>query len=103
MYTQYFLRFSSQEEFHQEMINADYYLEESEQYKPPGLGSAIDIIGDIYNGDAIFNENGELIQEPTKLDGYHVNLILPENVSLDESLNNYIVTPLNPYRVFFGY
>lgn len=59
----------------------------------------IDVVGDIWNTDAVYNEEtGETITPPTKKDGYHINIILKGD--LPEALKEFIVTPSNPYRVF---
>lgn len=107
MYTQYFLRFATQEEFQQKMTELGYLVEipetETTYYQLPGLGSAIDIVGDIYNNDAVFDENGNLIQEATKMNGYHINMLLSNEETLNESLTEFLVTPTQPHRIFLGY
>lgn len=102
MYTQYFLRFTSKEEAEQKLTEVGYSstnpeTEETYYHTPPHTGD-IDIIGDIYNNDAVFDEEGNLITPATKLDGYHLNIIL--NVELPQELNEYLVHPELPYRVF---
>lgn len=102
MYTQYFLRFTSKEEAEQKLTEVGYSstnpeTEKTYYHTPPHTGD-IDIIGDIYNNDAVFDEEGNLITPATKLDGYHLNIIL--NVELPETLNEYLVHPELPYRVF---
>ena len=44
--------------------------------------------------------NGEIevITPPTKMEGYHVNIILEG--ALPEALQEFVVTPSSPYRVF---
>lgn len=59
---------------------------------------ALDVIGLIYEGGTHDPETGEVITPPTLLPGWHVNFI----GVLPESWLQYVVTPLQPYRVFFG-
>jgi len=58
---------------------------------------AIDIIGDIYEG-GVYGSDGEVIEAPTLLDGFHVNMV----GSLPASWEEYTVAPNSPSRVFFG-
>jgi len=39
-----------------------------------------------------------VVSEPTKKDGWHINVILQG--ALPEALEEFVVTPANPYRVF---
>ena len=55
---------------------------------------AIDDVGIIYNNDGVYD--GEVITPPTQMEGWHVNII----GELPPELNEYLVTPSNPYRVF---
>jgi hypothetical protein len=106
-YTTYFLRFNSQEEAEAKLTEAGYSqtIEVPETkiiFGVPNQMGDIDVIGDIYNNDGVYDtdENGFPIQitPPTKMNGYHLNIIL--NVELPEVLQEFIVNPLNPYRVF---
>lgn len=59
-----------------------------------------DVVGTIYNNDGVYNEEtGEVISEPTAMEGYHVNFI----GELPEELQANIVTPVSPYRKFAGH
>lgn len=64
---------------------------------------AVDVIGDIYTSGVYCTDgNGNFIpvEEPVKLDGYHINII----GDLTEELMDYkIDPPQTPYRVFAGY
>jgi hypothetical protein len=110
-YTTYFLKFSSKEESETKLDEAGYKttytdLDETEKvvYRIPDVPGDIDIVGEIYNNDAVYSdpdpETGEItiITPPTKLDGWHVNIILEGE--LPEVLQEFVVTPQNPYRVF---
>ena len=64
---------------------------------------AIDVIGDIYTS-GVYDIGSEgtpiTVEEPVKLDGYHINII----GELTEELETYkIDPPQTPYRVFAGY
>lgn len=62
----------------------------------------IDIIGDIYNNDGVYEpgENGFPVEvtPPTKMNGYHLNII--KKGELVEDLQEFVVTPGSPHRVF---
>jgi hypothetical protein len=97
MYTTYFLKFTSQEETEQKLTEVNYLHET--YYKIEDQVGDIDIIGEIYNNDGVYDEvTFEVISPPTKKDGWHINIIC-EN-ELPEALQEYIVIPQNPHRVF---
>ena len=107
-YITYYLRFNSQEEAETKLTEVGYKHEDTfneetrTYYAIKDQVGDIDIVGDIYNNDGVY-ENGEdgfpvVVTEPTKKDGFHVNIIL--NGELPEELGGYSVEPVNPYRVF---
>lgn len=55
------------------------------------------IIGTIYNNDGEYDEEGNVITDPTVMEGYHVNTTT-KLVGLDD----YLVTPEVPRQVFAG-
>jgi hypothetical protein len=57
---------------------------------------AIDVIGPISIGGEWDSEAGEVLVEPTLLEGWHVNYV----GSLPDGWNSYVVTPEQPVRVF---
>ena len=57
---------------------------------------AIDVIGTLYNDDAVFDEEGEVTTPATAMTGYHVNY----QGALPEGWEAFEVTPENPKRVF---
>lgn len=59
----------------------------------------IDTIGVIYNDDAVFGEDDEVITEATAKDGWHVNVRLMDGEDGD-ALQGYAVEPTNPRRVW---
>ena len=56
---------------------------------------AIDVIGTITEGGE-WDDDGNVITEPTALDGWHVNYL----GDLPTGWESYEVTPSSPYRVF---
>jgi hypothetical protein len=117
MYNTYYLKFASQEEWDAKSAEAGYRYEDPETeavYYSVSPG-AIDVVGVIYNDDAVFDEEGEVTSPPTAKDGWHVNVrVRPQydtvivegekdtlvDVTLPEVLNTYIVEPQTPSRVF---
>ena len=128
-YKTYYLRFESQEEAEAKLTEVEYRHEEqyheqiitegeSDEYGNPTFDITygeelltrvwysvtdqvgdIDIVGDIWNNDGVYDEETmEVITPPTKKDGYHINIILES--ALPEVLQSYSVEPQNPYRVF---
>ena len=57
---------------------------------------AIDVIGTIFRGGEYDAETGEVIVAPTVLPGFHVNYI----GTLPSEWEAFLVTPMQPYRVF---
>lgn len=111
-YIPYYLKFSSKEEADIVLADVEYLrsFEEDEQtityYTVGDTPGSIDIVGEIWNDDGVYEtdpETGELtvISEPTKKDGWHVNIILAAD--LPESLQQYIVEPVTPSRRFAGF
>jgi hypothetical protein len=112
MYNTYYLKFASQEEWDTKAAEAGYRYEDPETgavYYSVSPG-AIDVVGTIYNDDAVYDEEGEMTSAPTAKDGWHVNVRvraeyeIGEDTSVDISLpavlNTYIVEPQTPSRVF---
>ena len=129
-YTTYYLRFASQEEAEKKLTEVKYRHEEEYYpqtivlapepdengedvyiyetateaqtrvwYSVTDQVGDIDIVGDIWNNDGVYNEEtGETITPQTKMEGYHVNIILEG--ALPEALQEFVVTPNSPYRVF---
>ena len=58
----------------------------------------VDEIGIIYNDDGVYDpETGEELVPPTPMDGWHVNCI---SETLPEELEDYLVRPSSPVRIF---
>jgi glucosamine 6-phosphate synthetase-like amidotransferase/phosphosugar isomerase protein len=104
-YTTYFLKFASQKEAETKLEEVNYRHtetfdgEERTYYAVRDQVGDVDIVGDIYNNDGVYDEETlEVITPPTKKEGYHVNIIL--QAGLPDELKPFVVTPNNPYRVF---
>lgn len=100
-YTTYYLRFPSQSEAELKLLEVGYKheVENYTYYKIEDQVGDIDIIGEIYNNDGVYDEvTFEVISPPTKKEGWHINIIC-EN-ELPEALQEYIVIPQNPHRIF---
>ena len=115
MYNTYYLKFASQEEWETKAEEAGYRQQDSVTgliYYSVSRG-AIDVIGTLYNDDAVYDDEGEIVTPATAKEGWHVNIrVIPNSeiidgetqtirdISLPEVLNNYIVEPQTPSRVF---
>lgn len=106
-YQTYYLRFNSKHHFSIRMNMVGYKFETDKgdvYYRIPDVPGDIDIIGDIYNDDQVYERNEEtgeitIISPATKKEGFHANIILKGE--LPEELQDFVVTPQNPHRVFF--
>jgi hypothetical protein len=114
MYKTYYLKFASQEEWDTKAAEAGY------RYEDPETGDifytvypgAIDVVGTLYNDDAVYDDEGDIVTPATTKEGWHVNIIVKPkyefdfelnqdvDYSLPEVLNTYIVDPQTPSRVF---
>jgi hypothetical protein len=56
---------------------------------------AIDVVGTITRGGE-YDEDGKVLVKPTTLAGFHVNFA----GTLPDGWKNYLVEPINPYRIF---
>lgn len=74
----------------QDLINALPFARKDDQWLEATSEFALDIIGDIYNDDAVF-KGRECITPATKIPGFHANLILiNEDLVVPEEI---IITP----------
>lgn len=104
-YTTHYLRFPSQEIADSKLTEVGYKRTETIDdetitfYTVTDQVGDIDMVGEIWNDDGVYDEeSGEVITPPTKKDGWHINIIL--QAGLPEALQEFAVTPNNPYRVF---
>jgi hypothetical protein len=102
----YYLKFSSQEEAFTALKDAGYTStgEEGKEFIISATHQyCVDEVGTIYKGGKSgFNEQGEtvMIEEPVKLDGYHINIrILSGDIA--NNLRKFVIdNPNTSYRIF---
>jgi hypothetical protein len=98
-----YLRFPDETTFRSAAFVAGFY-NESEGDNPGGYiqythDHAMDIVGILFNNDAIVNpETGEIASPATPMEGWHVNFI----GTLPDGWGQYLVAPQNPRRKFAG-
>jgi hypothetical protein len=113
-YTPYYLRFATPSEADSILDQVGYRqpiqdTDPIEYYYTVGDGvpGGVDVIGEIWNNDGEYSDPDpatgeiEVISEPTKLAGWHVNVILAG--PLPSLLEEYLVTPTTPNRRFAGF
>jgi hypothetical protein len=109
MYTQYFLKFATQEECYEALTSVDWYGQVAVADGEPRYGftlsghvGSIDEVGLVVGTPATYDEvTFEEISPVVYIDGWHVNIVTKE--PLPEALEQYIVTPSTPQRVFAGF
>ena len=95
-----YLRFPDESTFRSAAFIAGFYNEP--EGDNPGAyiqythDHAMDIVGVIYNNDAVIDPDGTVVTPATPMAGWHVNYIGP----LPEGWSAFLVTPAAPYRVF---
>lgn len=102
----YYLKFSSKEEAFTALKDVGYTSADengNEFIISATHDYCIDEVGIIYKGGKWdFNEQGEMItiEEPVKLDGYHINVrILSGDIA--ENLKTFVIdNPKTPHRIF---
>jgi 5-deoxy-D-glucuronate isomerase len=95
-----YLRFPDESTFRSAAFIAGFYNEP--EGDEPGVyiqythEHAMDIVGVIYNNDAVIDPDGTVVTPATPMAGWHVNYIgvLPTGWS------EFLVAPVAPYRVF---
>lgn len=60
---------------------------------------AIDVIGEI-TFPGTYDDQGNELTPTTRLTGWHVNFRILDGTELPADLQQYVVTPANPYRVW---
>ena len=96
-----YLRFPSQEAWEQAAtaVGVLSVVDDEQQWSYYTHDWAVDDVGVIYNDDGVYDlETGDVITPPTPMDGWHVNYKGGARTEFDQ----YIITPLNPYRKFAG-
>ena len=97
----YYLRFPDETTFRSAAYVAGFYNEpegdNSGGYIQYTHDHAMDIVGILYNNDAIIDpETGEITSPATPMEGWHINYI----GTLPEGWDQYLVAPLHSRRVF---
>jgi hypothetical protein len=96
----HFLRFTNESAWTSAATAAGFFSEPDEDGNTPLLAythdHAIDVVGTITRGGEYDPETGDVIVVPTVLDGWHVNF----QGTLPDGWDEYLVEPMNPYRVF---
>lgn len=93
---QVFLTFSNQSEFQEKL---PFAFNENNEVICAGRGFNIDVVGEIYQNNAEFDELGELMKPATKLSGFHVNALVDDAFYKQLPKAN-IVKPKTPARIF---
>lgn len=96
----HYLRFPDESTFRSAAFVAGLY-NEPESDSPGGYiqythDHAMDIVGVIYNNDAVFDPDGTVVTPATPMAGWHVNYI----GVLPTGWDAFLVSPVAPYRVF---
>ncbi len=98
MWTDYYLKAPSPEAF-QAALPLDW-VDDSRMPILGGSTYAMDIVGSLTTGGA-WDAAGNVLIQPTILEGYHVNLRLREDTNLPDSLEAFLLAPpAFPKRVF---
>lgn len=63
---------------------------------------ALDIVGIIDKGDAVCNEDGEVITPATPIEGFHANILCRPNIEALIPADIIIAPPKKPRRIFAG-
>ena len=88
-----YLKFESEEQA--QTVLSNYYSSEY-GWDRASLTHSLDPVGVIYKDDGVYDELGNIITEPTILDGWHVNFI----GELSDLVLTYEVEPKQPRQVF---
>lgn len=91
-----YLRFANEAAFQDAALAAGLRTEEG-TYVQYTHDHAMDIVGILYNNDAIIDpETGEITSPATPMEGWQINYI----GTLPEGWDQYLAAPLHPRRVF---
>jgi hypothetical protein len=104
-YNDYFLKFASKQQAHQVFSTISDHINPENEIVEQSETFAVDEVGILFEDDAVYDNYGNIIKPPTKIDGYHYNYRTlygnkPE-IPLPVELEPYLVTPENPQRTFF--
>jgi hypothetical protein len=90
----YYLKFPNEKTALSKLKSAGFINEDKEIINA-SHSHAIDVVGIITKGGD-YDEEGNVVVQPTTLSGWHINYV----GELPESLKEYLVTPELPVRVF---
>ena len=84
----------------QELIDALPFARGEEGWLKSTHDYALDVIGDLYNKDGVYNEDGYVVTPPTKIAGFHANIRCTEEIAniIPGSIK---IVPMNPMVVWF--
>ena len=92
----YKLKYATKEQGIADLIAKEIYTEELEYFE--GVHAIVDI-GNVIDQEATYDEQGNLLTEPTFVDGYHFDIMIEKEV--DFGANEII--PNHPRHTFAGY
>ena len=92
----YKLKYSDKETAIADLISKEIYTEELEYCD--GVHAVVEI-GKVIDVDATYDEQGNILTEPTYVDGYHFDIMIEKEV--DFGANEII--PNHPRHTFAGY
>ena len=95
----YKLKYSDKETAIADLISKGVYQEiEGELFYGNGIEAVVEI-GKVIDQEATYDEQGNILTEPTYVDGYHFDIMIEKEV--DFGANE--ITPNNPKHTFAGY
>ena len=92
----YKLKYSTKEQGIADLISKEIYTEELEYCE--GVHAVVEI-GKVIDVDATYDEQGNMLTEPTYVDGYHFDIMIEKEV--DFGANEII--PKHPKHTFAGF
>jgi hypothetical protein len=93
--TTFYLRFADEATFRSAAFVAGL-CDEDGNYSQYTHDHAMDIVGILYNDDAVVDPDGTVVTPATPMAGWHVNFI----GALPTGWDAFLVSPVAPYRVF---
>jgi hypothetical protein len=104
-YNDYFLKFASRQQALQVFSTIPEHIDQENEIVEQSETFAIDEVGILYEDDAVYDNEGNIITPATQIDSYHYNYRTlygnkPE-IFLPVELEPYLVTLETPQRTFF--
>ena len=95
----YKLKYPDRETALSDLITKEVYQElDGELSYSEGIHAVVET-GLIIDKEATFDEQGNLLTEPTYIDGYHFDIMAEKEIDFGENE----ITPNNPKHTFVGY